>query len=846
MIYETKTYTDFLDAQRFPPDEWSLIEKYPSLSDLGRTETLFTTGNGYIGIRGNPEEGRESHFVGSFINGFHETWAIRHAEDAYALARTGQTMVNAPSSMLIKLYVDDEPLVVSYADLQAYERRIDFREGILRRELIWRTPAGKRVKVSSTRMVSFVARHLALMTFEVELLDGDAPVVISSQIVNRQDYDEVTGSTEDRSDNDPRKNPGFQHRVLMPKMSWCSPNRMLLGYETAHSGMTLAVGADHCIETKNLCTELDDVTDDLGRKVYRVAAKKGQPIRVTKAVAYHSSREVPVRELSDRVRRTLDRVRDQGFEPYYASQRDWLADFWNNSDVSVATEIRTQQAIRWCIFQLAQASARADGSGIPAKGLTGDGYEGHYFWDSEVYVVPFLSLTCPEKARNAIRFRYSQLEQARARAGEMSVAGALFPWRTINGEEASAYYAAGTAQYHIDADIAYAIGHYLNMTADREFAFREGAEILVETARMWAALGFWRINEREKFEIHGVTGPDEYTTVVNNNTYTNVMARSNLQLAVEITRKMAACAPEDYRRLTSSLNLHEEEIDEWEHCAQGMKIPFDEQIGIHPQDDLFLAKELWDLENTPEKNHPLLLHYHPLVIYRLQVLKQADVVLALFLRSREFTAEEKRANFQYYDPITTGDSSLSAVMQSIVAAEVGHQQMALDYFYQGLFVDIGDTHGNTCDGAHIASAAGTWRALVCGFGGLRDDGEILRFDPRLPISWSHLSFTLAYRGSRIRVNLTRRNLHFELLSGPPVRVQVRDIEYEVGQTPLDIRLADQGMYLPPLASTHPIIGGRRADGTLIAGVVPHASDPEFRTEEIAAVSQPNRDQSEQS
>ena len=819
-----------MDDLRFPPEPWRLVETHPSQRDLGQTETLFSVANGYLGMRGNPEEGRESYHSGTFINGFHETWDIRHAENAYGFTRTGQTMVNAPSSLMIKVYVDDEPLLLSIADLLEYERSIDFREGILRRNLVWRTPAGKRVRVRSTRMVSFTERHLALMTLEVTLLDGDAPVAISSQIVNREDFDEITGRRIVGSDSDPRRNRGFDHRVLTPEMHWHSPRRMILGYRVANSGMTLAVGADHTIRTANPYEELDDTSPDQGRKIYRIDARQGQSILVTKAVAYHTSRGVPVRELSDRVRRTLDRVRDNGFDHYNARQANWLADFWARSDVEVGAGPRVQQAVRWCIFQLAQASARADGMGVAAKGLTGDGYEGHYFWDTEVYMVPFLTLTSPEQARNALRFRSMHLDHARDRARELSTKGALFPWRTINGEEASAYYAAGTAQYHIDADVAYAVGHYGAMTGDTEFMNRDGVELLVETARMWADLGFWRFNGNEIFEIHGVTGPDEYTTVVNNNTYTNVMARWNLRLATRTIRDLAAHAPAAYQRLVHSVGLDAGEVAEWERCAAGMKIPFDERLGIHPQDDAFVAKELWDLENTPPESYPLLLHYHPLVIYRFQVLKQADVVLALFLRSSEFSSEEKRADFEYYDPITTGDSSLSAVMQAIIAAEVGHQEMALDYFYSGLFVDLGDTHQNSADGVHVASSAGTWRALVSGFGGLRDDEDLLNFDPRLPRSWNHLSFPLTYRGSRVKVDLRRRTITFTLETGEPVRLRVRGVEYEVGAEPLEVRLAHQGLYLPGLASSHPVIGGRRSDGTLITAEVPEVPDPEPRAE----------------
>ena len=313
------------------------------------------------------------------------------------------------------------------------------------------------------------------------------------------------------------------------------------------------------------------------------------------------------------------------------------------------------------------------------------------------------------------------------------------------------------------------------------------------------------------------------------------MARWNLRLAARRVRELAVESPVDYDRLVRATGLEPGEVNEWERCADGMLIPFDERLGIHPQDDAFVVKELWDLENTPPDRYPLLLHHHPLVIYRFQVLKQADVVLAVFLRSSEFTQEEKRADFEYYDPITTGDSSLSAVMQSIIAAEVGHQEMALEYFHAGLFVDIGNTHGNTSDGVHIASAAGTWRALVSGFGGLRDDDDLLNFDPRLPRSWDYLTFRLTYRGSRIKVHLTRRLITFTLEHGEPIRLRVRGVEYEVGEVPVEVALAHQGLNLPELASTHPVIGGRRADGTLITAEVPDVADAEYRTEQLPAV-----------
>ncbi|MCA3772736.1 glycosyl hydrolase family 65 protein, partial [Cutibacterium sp.] len=479
-----------------------------------------------------------------------------------------------------------------------------------------------------------------------------------------------------------------------------------------------------------------------------------------------------------------------------------------------------QQAVRWNLFQIAQASARADQLGIPAKGVTGSGYEGHYFWDTEVYVIPMLTYTHPRIAENALRFRVNTLPQARRRAKELSERGALFPWRTITGEEASAYYAAGTAQYHINADIVHAIMNHARATEDKTFLFRDAAPVLVETARMWADLGFWRINGGREFHIHGVTGPDEYTTVVNNNLYTNVMARANLIDAAGVIRRMRDEDPLWYEHLCSELDLTEDEVGGWEECAAGMVIPFDDTFGIHPQDDQFLSRELWDLKNTPDNKRPLLLHYHPLVIYRFQVLKQADVVLALFLQGDQFTQAVKLADFEYYDPITTGDSSLSAVVQSVMAAEVGHQEMAMGYFLDALFCDLADTHHNASDGVHVASTGGVWGCLVHGFVGMRNDRENLRFDPRLPAQWTSIKHHMLIGDSHMLVFLERDAITFQILSGHDRDVTVRGELYHIGVEPVRVPLSDQGPLRPSLRVTHPISGLRRADGSLITAEVP--------------------------
>jgi len=755
----------------YPDDPWRIVEKAFTEEWMGNAETVFALSNGFIGVRGLLEEARPAVESGTFLNGFHETWPIVHAEQAFGFARTGQTIVNVPDVTIMKLYVDDEPLHLPSARLVDYERCLDMREGVLRRRLVWSTPGGKHVTVRSSRMVSLEHRHLGVITMDVEV-DVDAPVVISSQVLNRQDSVALDERRVGADGRDPRRARVFTERVLNARTHVVEGPRLVTGYQTTRSGMTMCVGVDHRASTEAPMSTRTTWNEDLGKFVVTVEAKAGVPIHIEKYFTYHTSRHVPPSELVDRGLRTLDRAADLGADALHASQRQELAAFWERADVMLDGPERFQQSVRWNLFQLHQASARAETTGIPAKGLTGQAYEGHYFWDTEIYVTPFLTYTEPRITRNLLRFRGSMLPQARERASEMSEQGALFPWRTINGEEASSYYAAGTAQYHINADIAYALKQYVDVRGDTGILVDLGAEILVSTARMWAGLGF--VNPLDdRFHIHGVTGPDEYTTVVNDNAFTNMMARRNLRYAADVLTWLADEHPAESRSLRRRLALADEEIERWRRCANAMYVPFDAERGVHPQDESFLEKEVWDFAATPSDAYPLLLHYHPLVIYRHQVIKQADVVLAMLLLGDEFSLEQKQRNFDYYDPLTTGDSSLSACIQSIIASEIGYQDLATEYFRYALLMDLADVSGNVVDGVHIASTGGVWMALTYGFGGMRDHGGVLRFDPRLPDDWERLAFSLRFQDRSLRVTLTRGNFAVVLKDGEPLDIEIQ-------------------------------------------------------------------------
>ncbi|HSH07094.1 MAG TPA: glycosyl hydrolase family 65 protein [Burkholderiales bacterium] len=758
-------------------DEWNWIERRFHPEFMAQTETILALGNGYLGMRGSPEEGGPVVQYGTFVNGFHETWPIVYGEEAYGFARTGQTMLSVTDGRIIKLFVDDEPFWLASAHMLRFDRRLNMRAGTLDREVLWETPGGKQVLIRSRRLISFEHRHAAAILYEVTLLNARAPVVLSSEVLAER-------RSEPRAGNDPRRGKNFAGRVLQPRTTQGKDMRVLLCHGTERTKMTLACGIDHRIETECRSRWKPNLQADFGQVAFTVDAEPGKPIRLEKFIAYHSSATASPEQVCGRVAWTLDRIVANGFDVLAASQQRTMDDFWRRSDVQVQnvrtgrvrrTTVEVQQAIRFNLFHILQAAARADNTGVPAKGLTGSAYEGQYFWDTEIYVLPFLIYTSPRVARNLLLFRYRMLDKARERARELNHRGALFPWRTISGEEASAYYAAGTAQYHINADIMYALRKYVHATGDEPFLEQYGAEMLIETARFWVDIGFFSERRGGRFCINGVTGPDEYTTVVNNNTYTNLMARENLRYAAAVVERLRASHPESFDALLHKTGLEASEVEDWKRAAHLMFVPYDSATGIYPQDDTFLDREPWDFEGTPADKYPLLLNYHPLNIYRRQVIKQTDVILAMFLLGHEFTLEEKRRNFLFYDPLTTGDSSLSSCVEAIVATEIGEYDKAIEHAMAALLMDLADVSGNVHDGVHIASMGGTWMMWVYGFAGMRDYDGALSFRPhRAPEPQATIRFPLTYRGQMLEVEIGIESTTYTLLEGDSLTIRHQD------------------------------------------------------------------------
>ncbi|HKF92179.1 MAG TPA: glycosyl hydrolase family 65 protein, partial [Acidimicrobiia bacterium] len=712
---------------------------------------VFALSNGHIGLRGNLDEGEPFGLPGTYLNAFYETRPLPYAEAAYGNPEDGQTVVDVTNGKIIRLLVDDEPFDIRYGELLRHERTLDWRSGLLTRLVEWRSPTGGAVRVKSTRLVSFTQRSAAAIRYEVEPLEGPLRVVVQSELVSNEPVPVLT------------KDPRAAAALAAPLESENHSThrlRAVLVHITKRSRLRMAAGMDHEIEGPEGYVTAIESHDDLGRLTVTADIAPGEPLKVDKLLAYGWSSVRSLPSVRDQVDAALAAARKSGFDGLADEQRAYLDDFWDRADVELDGDPALQQAVRFALFHVVQAGARAEQRAIPAKGLTGRGYDGHSFWDMDTYTVPVLTYVAPDAARDALQWRHSTRDLAAERARELGLAGVAFPWRTIRGQECSGYWPAGTAAFHINADIADAVRRYLAATGDEAFEQGPGLELVVATARLWRALGHH--DAGGAFRIDGVTGPDEYTALIDNNVYTNLMAARNLGFAADLAIRHPQRAAE--------LDVDQEEIASWRDAAAAVAIPYDDELKVTAQSELFTRYRQWDFERVPPDDYPLLLHHPYYALYSSQVVKQADLVLALYTCGEHFDAEQKARDFDYYERITVRDSSLSASIQAIVAAEVGHLELAYDYFGETAFIDLRDLAFNTKDGLHLASLAGSWLVAVAGFGGMRDCGDTLAFAPRLPSRLARLCFRLLYRGRRLRVEVRSDAASYELLDGEPLDI----------------------------------------------------------------------------
>ncbi|CEG25690.1 glycoside hydrolase family 65 protein [Bacillus sp. B-jedd] len=738
---------------------WKINTDSLQENELLNEESLFFTGNGYLGVRGNFEENLPIDYPsirGTYINAFHDIVPIEYGEKLYGFPETQQKLLNVIDAQTICIQLGDESFSMFEGEVISYQRTLHLDKGFTERSVHWRSPAGKEVKLTFLRLASFSHKELFMQKLIIEPVNYYGEITIVSK---------VNGDVTNFADkNDPRVSSGHAKRLKLNE-AFLKDGLAYIEVEALESKLKASCGTVHSISP--MAGYEAEVNGGCAELTFR-GALTGTIVFEKKSVYADTLRHDD--ELLKSIEKIHSRLSKVDFEEALIEQSAYLETFWVDTDIQIEGDQQLQEGIRFNLFHLLQSAGRDRFSNIAAKGLSGEGYEGHYFWDTEIYMVPVFLLSNPEIARQLLLFRNSILDGAREHAKIMGhKKGALYPWRTISGSECSSYFPSGSAQYHISADIAYSFVQYYLATGDIEFLKEYGAEVLFETARIWIEAGHFKDGQ---FRIDAVTGPDEYTCVVNNNYYTNVMAKHNLKWAFKTYKLLSGTEPGLIEKWEKALGIENEEVEEWLRAADQMYLPYDPERNINPQDDSFLNKQKWDLQATPEEKFPLLLHFHPLTLYRYQVCKQADTILAHFLLEDEQDSETMKNSYDYYETITTHDSSLSSCVFSIMAAKHGYKEKAYDYFIETARLDLDNTHGNTKDGLHMANMGGTWMAIIFGFAGLRIKEEGLSLNPVLPAKWKGYTFPIRYQGRKLRISVTETDMKIELVSGEDIEIKL--------------------------------------------------------------------------
>ncbi|HLV11074.1 MAG TPA: beta-phosphoglucomutase [Trueperaceae bacterium] len=742
-------------------EPWRVREVGLDPERLAAHESVFALGNGYLGVRGVLEEGPPPgarSVPGTFLNGFHELDEIVYPEGGYGQAKVRQTLLNVTAATGLTVSLDGEPVGCGER-ARDHERTLDLRAGTLTRTLTWHGSGGKRTRLTYTRCVSLEHAGRMALRLEVEPIDGPVALEVTHRLDGRVQNQVERG--------DPRLGSALGGQVLLPVAHGHDDSgRLLLSQRADKSGMQLVCAADH--EVSGSAPAVRAASEPYVA-TWSAALTAAGPATVDVRVVYLDARRAQPAELVAAAHAELDAYAAAGGVPaLLAGQRAYLERFWGSADVVVEGDDAVQQSVRFGLFHLLQGAGRDGRTNIAAKALTGEGYEGHTFWDSEVYVVPVFTRVWPELARSLLAYRVALLPAAVARARELHRAGALYPWRTISGPEASAYFPAGTAQVHIDGDVVLAMRRYVEATGDVGLLWDGAVDVVFECARFYA--GYGAVGRDGRFHLHTVTGPDEYTALVDDNHFTNKLVRETLRYAVELAAELPRLDAERWERAKARLGVTDAEVARWAELAELVHLPVDPSLGVTPQDASFLSKPEWPWDEVPPERYPLLLHYHYLDIYRHQVLKQADTLLAHTLLPEDVPRWQLRRDVAYYAPRTTHDSSLSACTHAVAYAELGDVETAARFFDATARVDLDDTHGNADHGVHVAAMGGTYLGLLDGFAGYRVQGGRMSFRPRLPRRWRRLAFRLNWRGSRVRVDVRRDVTRYELLSGRPVEL----------------------------------------------------------------------------
>ncbi|MDF2592457.1 MAG: glycoside hydrolase family 65 [Clostridia bacterium] len=742
---------------------WQLASNNLNFERLLLEESLFSIGNGYIGTRGCFEEAPElmkNTIRGSYINGYYDRVPILYGESAYGFPTVQDKLPRIMDTQTSMVFLDGEQVVIDASKMKNYFRVLHLKKGLCERRYTYITNSGKEARLIFRRLASFAVNNILCYEVDVEY-DGEIEIIslLDSDVSNHSD------------ESDPRVATGHEKLLTLKKLH-LKDEIAFCDMEASFAKIPLLCGTKYKLESKvDIEGTLEHCIQD--QKI-STTAKGRKHLTLQKMCIFVDG--IRSKDIYNDVIDIYSRYDRYSFDDFVRLQEEYLSSFWENSDIEIYGSEKVQEAIRFQLFHLLQSVGKDKISNISAKGLTGEGYEGHYFWDTEIYVLPLFQMTQPEFAKQLLLYRFNILPQAKERARQMGhKRGAAYPWRTISGIECSSYFPAGTAQYHINADIAYSFIQFYLYHRDKAFMLESAAEVIFETARIWLEIGHWHKGE---YHIDNVTGPDEYTAIVNNNFYTNVMAKYHMYWASRLYSELMDYDQNGFEKLCQRINLDADEINEMKQASEAMFLPYDKELGINEQDDSFLSKELWDFENTTEDKYPLLLHFHPLTIYRYQVLKQADTVLAHFLLEEYSDLETVKKSFDYYEKLTTHDSSLSSCIYGIMASRCGYHDKAYDYFMESVRMDLDDTHGNTKDGLHMANLAGSCLSIINGFAGYRIKENGISIAPTVPKQFEGYRFRIHYLGSWLEIKV-QKYIQVKLLCGNSVNITIYDHDYIV-------------------------------------------------------------------
>lgn len=719
-----------------------LIEEGLDIHRLPLLETLMALGNGYMGTRGYLEEFQYPGSIrGNYINGIYERIPMDHAEWAWGFPLQSDRMPNLLDLFSITILLDDEEVVID-GDIYDFKRELDFRDGLSRRSYKYKCENGKVARIEFEELLSFTRVQLKTWTLNIDY-DGDI------KVINHIDFD-ISNMINEK---DPR-NASEDIPLVEVVNSLYESDIGNIWIETINSGLEIKI---------NFKDEGDfDCRGDLGDKSLNIYFSSKGHLELNRTVKYWDS-----------IRNTNTDFIDKDI--LYKEQKEYLRTYNKRCSIDFLDNRKLDRAMNFMEFHMLQSTSQDIYGNISAKGLTGEGYEGHYFWDTEIFLFPVWLLWDKERAENLLLYRYNLLQSAKTRAIEMGHRkGACFPWRTISGIESSGFFPAGSAQYHINFDIAYTFIQWWLAGRDMDFLVDYSMEILIETARTALEIGNF---EGDGFHIHTVTGPDEYTALVSDNYYTNKMAQYNLRWAAKLWRKLEKERHRDWKKLKEKLDIDDTEIQTMRDAAEKMTFIYDTEKGISAQDSTFLSKARWPEENDLR---PLLLNYHPLTIYRYQVLKQADTVLAQYLLG-DVDEDVMRRTFYYYEDINTHDSSLSRCVSGLMASRLRDDELAYKNFMDSVYMDLKDLQQNTSDGLHMANIGGSLISVLEGFGGLRIEEDGLHIDPYVPEKLGRIKFRFTWINTLVELLIHGEEIEVEKISGPSVMLILRGEKTMIGK-----------------------------------------------------------------